>query len=146
MNARSLCRGSCSVLGACVLLAAGTLRADPSPDISAELVCPSAAPGRVVCKLALRSPTRRLVWADVLVAKTPSFAKPLRARIGFPERTEHTEQGAVIPLALVAIGAGEGAVEAIGRAVLCEAKRRGACVARTLSVSGVVRVESREAR
>ena len=146
MNARSLCRGLLSVLGASALLAAGPLRAEPSPDITAELVCPSSTPGRVVCKLALRSPAQRLVWADVLVTKTPSFAKPLRARIGFPERTEHTEQSAVIPLALVAIGAGEGVVEATGRAVLCDAKRRGACVARTLRVSAVVRVESREAR
>ncbi len=145
MNTRSLWRGSLVVLGASVL-AAGTSRADPAPDVSAELLCPRAAPGRVVCKVVLRSPARRLVWADVLVTQAPTFARPLRARIGFPQRTEHTEQSAVIPLALVAIGAGEGSVDAVARAVLCEPKRRGACSARTLRLSGVVRVESREVR
>ena len=135
-----------SVLGACVLLCIDTARADAPPRMAGDIVCPSAAPGRVVCSVALRAETERLVWADVLVTKTPTFAKPLRARIGFPERTEHSERSAVIPLALVAIGVGEGAIEVLGRAVLCEPQRRGACAARTLRLSGIVRVESGETR
>lgn len=132
------------VLASAALLGAGGARAESSPAVSGELVCPVAAPGRVLCRVSLRSRAPRLVWADVLVTKTPGFAKPLRARIGFTHSTEHTEQSAVIPLSLVAVQAGEGPIEVEGRAVLCDVKRRGACVPHKLLLSALVRVESGE--
>jgi hypothetical protein len=96
--------------------------------------------------VSLRSKTLRLQWADVLVTRTPTFARPLRARIGFSERTEHTAQSVLIPLALVAVAEGDGQVEVEGRVVLCSAKRRGACGARTLALAASVHVTSAESR
>jgi hypothetical protein len=96
--------------------------------------------------VSLRSKTSRLSWADVLVTRTPAFARPLRARIGFSERTEHTEQSVLIPIALVAVAEGDGQVEVEGRVVLCPAKQGGACGARTLALRAPVHVARAEGR
>ncbi|HEY6561939.1 MAG TPA: hypothetical protein VI072_31940 [Polyangiaceae bacterium] len=96
--------------------------------------------------MSLRSKTLRLQWADLLVTRTPTFARPLRARVGFSERTEHAERSVLIPLALVAVAEGDGQVEVVGRVVLCSAKRGGACGARTLALTASVHVESAEGR
>lgn len=139
------CRWPKAVLSVACLAGSSSVAAAPAQELSGALVCPRSAPGRVVCSVSLRSKALRLSWADVLVTRTPTFARPLRARIGFSERTEHTDRSALIPLALVAVADGEGQVEVKGRVVLCP-ERGGACSARTLALTASVRVESVESR
>ena len=121
----------------------GTAPGQGRAELSGELVCPAAAPGRVVCSVILRASKQRLVWADVLVTATPNFAKPLRARIGFPQRSEYAEQSVTLPVPLVAIAEGTGRIAVEGRVVLCAGKGR-ACSSRRVELTGVVQVQRKE--
>jgi hypothetical protein len=89
-------------------------------ELSARLVCaPRPAPGRVVCEVEIEVETGSLAWADVLVTEAPTFAAPLRARVGPSALFMKTEQRWRLQLALAATGAGTGRLRVRARAVWC---------------------------
>jgi hypothetical protein len=103
-------------------------RAAPPDELSARLVCPPRpSPGRVVCEVELEVETGALAWADVLVTAAPSFAAPLRARVGPHALFMKTEQRWRLQLALAATRAGAGRLHVRARAVWCSDAEGRAC-------------------
>ncbi len=111
---------------ALAILALALVVRDAAADAAApaaRLSCrPQASPGRVYCELELEVGSGRLSWVDALVRRSPSFARPLRARVGMRQATARSERRVRLPVVLVATdnGAGELVVEA--RAVVCHGK------------------------
>ncbi|HTV18328.1 MAG TPA: hypothetical protein VMG12_06645 [Polyangiaceae bacterium] len=102
--------------------------AAPVDALSARLVCPPRpGPGRVVCEVELEVDTGTLTWADVLVIEAPSFAAPLRSRVGQTALFMKTEQRQRLQLALAATRAGSGRLRVRARAVACADASRRAC-------------------
>lgn len=92
----------------------------PSDELSARLVCPPRpGPGRVVCEVELEVDAGTLAWADVLVIEAPSFAAPLRSRVGQAALFMKTDQRQRLQLALAATRAGSGRLRVRARAVAC---------------------------
>ncbi len=101
------------------LFAAGAARAD-EPLANVELVCAQLdAPGRVVCELGIDAIAGRLAWADLLVRRSPDFAKPLRSRVGPRQGKREGDRRVVLPLALVAKDIGRGKLVVDARFVIC---------------------------
>ena len=138
-KARHLCAALCFVaLGESAVCGAASPEAAP---IRAELSCPSGMrPGRVLCTLSIHGRGARLVWGDALVVEAPEFARPLRARVGFEERSAHGETRLELPIALVAVGAGAGQVQVRARAVACEGKSLRGCVAASVETRTALQV------
>lgn len=102
--------------------------AAPADELSVRLVCPTRpGPGRVVCEVELEVDSGALTWADVLVTDAPSFAAPLRARVGPHALFMKTEQRWRLQLALAATRAGSGRLEVRARAVWCSDAEKRAC-------------------
>lgn len=98
---------------------------------------PREQPGRVRCGIDVRPPPgEKLVWADVVVIKVPSFSAPLRGRVGPLEATAKDAAGYRFALALVARATGKGELGLRVRAVVCAEKK--GC--RTLEVEPVTEV------
>lgn len=123
-------------------------------DLQATLSCAAReGKGRVLCELDLSVTSGRLSWADVLVVEAPSFAPPLRERVGGRAATERTSQRMRLPFALLAQASGRGQVVVKARAVVCRATRAGVpgaphelCTSHTRSLSAEVRVDDAPAR
>jgi hypothetical protein len=114
-------------IAAFVALPAPSLGAS-ADELSARLVCPPRpGPGRVVCEVELEVETGALAWADVLVTEAPSFAAPLRARVGPSALFMKTEQRWRLQLALAATRAGAGRLRVRARAVWCSREGTRAC-------------------
>ncbi len=94
--------------------------AAPAEELAARLECQRRpTPGRVLCEAELELESGVLVWADVLVLEAPSFAPPLRARVGPSALFMKTEQRQRLQLALAATEAGSGTLRVRARAVRC---------------------------
>jgi hypothetical protein len=94
----------------------------PAPGASLEATAScerKATKGRVICDVELEATTARIAWADVLVTEAPSFAPPLRSRVGMADARSRTERRVRLPVALVATSLGHGTVKMRARAVLC---------------------------
>lgn len=125
----------CLLLGA--LLALGS--APPPAELSVRLECqrrPTA--GRVLCEAEVEVDRGVLRWVDVLVVQAPSFARPLRARVGPSALFMKTERRQRLQLALAATELGVGQLTVRARAVVCPDARGTSC--RALSRSGEARV------
>ena len=128
------------------LLAAGLTLPDaalgtPVDELSARLACPPRpGPGRVVCEVELEVDAGTLEWADVLVIEAPSFAAPLRSRVGPTALFMKTEQRQRLQLALAATRAGSGRLRVRARAVACSDVARRACRPLSREVEAPVRV------
>jgi hypothetical protein len=91
-----------------------------SGDFAVRLECQRRpTPGRVLCEAELEVERGMLVWADVLVLEAPSFAPPLRARVGPSALFMKTDQRQRLQLALAATEAGRGTLAIRARAVRC---------------------------
>lgn len=107
-----------------LVLAAPLARSDDA--LSAHLTCRAvASPGRVACEIEIETGTGRLAWVDVLVRRSPDFARPLRARVGMRQATSRAERRVRLPVVLVATGNGRGDLEVQARAVVCRASSGG---------------------
>jgi len=112
----------------CTILSQGAVepaaRAEVSPSLVVVAQCDHASePGRVRCGIELKPPSgERLVWADVVVVKVPSFTAPLRGRVGPLEATAKDPAGYRFALALVARATGRGELALRVRAVVCSDK------------------------
>jgi len=92
----------------------------PGRDFAVRLECQRRpTPGRVLCEAELEVERGVLVWADVLVLEAPSFAPPLRARVGPSALFMKTDQRQRLQLALAATEAGRGTLAIRARAVRC---------------------------
>ncbi|MEB2312130.1 MAG: hypothetical protein OZ928_09790 [Polyangiaceae bacterium] len=113
--------------------------------LTARLSCrPAASVGRVSCELEVEAADGRLTWVDALVLRAPSFARPLRARVGMRQATASTERRVRLPIVLVATEAGSGQLEVEARAVRCA---RSLCASAVLPARAAVEVGPvREAR
>lgn len=112
-----------AALVAAALLGAPGAHAGPN-GLGARLACqPVAAPGRVLCELEVEVERGRLQWADVLVVRSPSFARPLRSRVGPRQALSRSERRMGLPIALVATKSGDGRLEVLARAVECTRTR-----------------------
>jgi hypothetical protein len=133
-----------SLLGLCLVLAAGSAVAD-EPDMQAQLACrPEAAPGRVLCELKCTAGAgARLVWADALVTAAPELVRPLRARVT-PERFKDAGTSErKLTLAFVAAKGGGGQVTVRARAVVCRGSGdRERCRPQSQEVRAEIRVGS----
>jgi len=103
-------------------------------------------PGRVLCELEVEVPSGRLAWADALVVKAPSFARPLRARVGPKSATGGTERRLRLPIALGATQTGKGELRVRARWVRCRARagQRELCEPGARTVSAPVEVGALE--
>jgi hypothetical protein len=109
-----------ATLGACLLLTWSVLADAAPPELSARLVCPRRpGPGRVVCEAEIELDAGVLAWADVLVLEAPSFAPPLRSRVGPSALHMKSEQRQRLQLALAATAPGSGTLRVRARAVAC---------------------------
>jgi hypothetical protein len=101
------------------LATTGSVSAQDS-GLHARLECqPRATPGRVLCEAELEVQTGVLRWADVLVLHAPSFAPPLRARVGPSALFMKSDQRQRLQLALAATEPGAGTLEIRARGVHC---------------------------
>lgn len=120
------------------VLVAMPARPAAAEELSARLACPPRpGPGRVVCEIELEVDSGALAWADVLVIGAPSFAAPLRSRVGPNALFMKTEQRWRLQLALAATRAGSGQLEVRARAMWCTHADQRACspVVRAASAS-----------
>ena len=104
------------------LLTAEARAADDSPSaFAAHVECARLVdPGRVRCEVEVRSSSGRpLRWAEVVVVEAPSFAPPLRARVGPAEATTHEDSVWRWAIALAARGRGVGGLHVRVRGVSC---------------------------
>lgn len=125
---RSACVAALLALLALVALPAPAASGASVEELSAHLVCPPRpGPGRVVCEVELEVETGSLAWADVLVTEAPTFAAPLRARVGPRALFMKTAQRWRLQLALAATRAGTGRLRVRTRAVWCSDAERRAC-------------------
>jgi hypothetical protein len=138
-EARHLAAALCfAALGESAVCGAAVPEAAP---IRAQLVCPSGLrPGRVLCTLSIHGRGARLAWGDALVVEAPDFARPLRARVGFEERSAHGETRLELPIALVAVGAGAGQLQVRARAVVCEGKSLRGCAPASVETRAALQV------
>lgn len=123
-----------SLVAACLALCAtlsGAARSEPvgpASELRVRLVCaPRPAPGRVVCEAELEVETGMLAWADVLVLEAPSFAPPLRSRVGPSALFMKSDQRQRLQLALAATRTGSGTLRVRARAVRCTDREMLAC-------------------
>jgi hypothetical protein len=112
----------------------------PAPP-RAQIACAAVAePGRVRCEVEVRPAAgRALKWGDVVVVETPSFALPLRARVGPGEATTREEGVWRWALALAASARGRGEVRVRVRTVTCLAAGD-ACVGDEVEAKGAIAV------
>lgn len=143
--------GSILVLGNAIVLpqlvttpcTADTESSAEANAVRAVLRCiPRTGKGRVLCDLDLDVTTGRLTWADLIIIKAPSFALPLRDRVGMREATERSATHLRLPFALIAQDAGEGQITIKSRAVWCRPTTgtQESCNAVTKTASGSVTV------
>ncbi len=92
--------------------------------LSVRVTCGRAdEPGRVRCDAEVKPPPgATLRWVDLVLVATPAFAAPLRGRVGPEEAAPGGPLGYTFPFALVARGAGVGALGVRARAVVCAAE------------------------
>jgi hypothetical protein len=123
--------------------------AQAQDPLQARLSCiPRVGRGRVLCELVITASAGRLTWADAIIVEAPSFAPPLRDRVGVRAATERSTDRIRLPFALVAQQAGKGKVSVKARAVWCKAVTRATgstgqelCVSKARSTSADVVVE-----
>ncbi|HVZ33675.1 MAG TPA: hypothetical protein VG963_14685 [Polyangiaceae bacterium] len=110
-----------------------------SPGLIAHLECQRrSTPGRVLCEAELEVESGVLRWGDVLVLQAPSFAPPLRARVGPSALFAKTERRQRLQLGLVANAAGSGTLRVRARAVRCPDQRGENCRALVSEMSARV--------
>jgi hypothetical protein len=138
------------VAGAVAFCVSGVSSARAQPErLGVELSCAEVrAPGRLLCRVVLsllaKDSAETLAWADALVTRAPGFARPLRARIGFSQSSEHDAEHVVLPLALVAAAPGKGELRVKVRAVVCPKRPDLACTPLSRSVSTELRASPDE--
>jgi hypothetical protein len=125
------------LLGGCAAL--GT--APPPAELGLRLECQRRpAAGRVLCEAEIEVDRGVLRWADVLVVSAPSFARPLRARVGPSALFMKTERRQRLQLALAATELGDGQLQVRARAVVCPDASGRSCRALTREGTGRVAV------
>jgi hypothetical protein len=109
-----------------------------APLATAKVECAHASePGRVRCEIEARVPVGTfLKWADVVVTKSPSFATPLRARVGPLEASAHEETVWRWTIALAARARGAGELAARVRIVSCV--KKDVCTTTELDAKGEI--------
>ncbi|HET9930046.1 MAG TPA: hypothetical protein VFQ35_05150 [Polyangiaceae bacterium] len=119
-------RSAGGLLGAALLLAALSARAD-TEQLGVKLNCePALSVGRIRCALDVSSPEgSRLAWVDALVVETPPFARALRTRVAQPIGVDRTKSELL--LGLVASGEGVGTLGVRARAVVCPISGKARC-------------------
>lgn len=126
-----------------------TMAVAPKAARAAEPVLPAvtlaceqrASKGRVVCDVDIEVLEGRLVWADAVVIEAPSFARPLRSRVGFLEAAVRSERRVRLPIAVVAAHDGEGRLLVRARSVVCDFEGgEELCLPHTVEVEAKVRV------
>ncbi|MBK7581722.1 MAG: hypothetical protein IPI67_16120 [Myxococcales bacterium] len=133
------------VVAASLALPWSLARAESATE--ARLSCRrEAVPGRVLCEVEVEVPRGRLAWADVLVTRTPDFARTLKARIGPRSASGGTPRRLRLPLALAATRTGSGEVVATARWVMCVPRTFGGelCSPQTRSITTRVEVGATE--
>ena len=109
-------------------LAASSAGADDTRlagELAARLSCaPAAGPGRVFCQVDLGAREGRVVWGDALVTTAPGSMRPLRARVA-ARPDSNGAPGLVAKLALVATEPGQGSLQVLARAVVCQSHAEG---------------------
>jgi hypothetical protein len=89
-------------------------------SLQTEVDCdPLPRVGRVKCVVRLRPVGGTLHFSDAIVLGAPDFAPPVRDRVAFREAQRSDGTGADLPLALSAIGDGDGELYVMGRATVC---------------------------
>lgn len=115
-----------------------------APRLTLDLNCPGREdPGRVVCDVEIQGQqNQRMVWADALVVRAPTFVKPLRSRVTAP-LVPQGDATLKLSVALLASGPGRAEVGIRVRAVLCSIPPRNAprlCTTAHGDVSAVVSI------
>lgn len=130
----------CTLICAAWLCTGSAVAASPSV-LRAGLECQRrATPGRVLCEAEIEVEAGALVWADVLVLEAPSFAPPLRARVGPKAVFMKTGRRHRLQLALAATSDGQGVLRVRGRAVVCPDRAGTDCRAVVREAEAVVAV------
>jgi hypothetical protein len=106
-----------------LLVAAPSLVAADELAFTAALSCqPALDSGRLVCNVDYRSTSgARIVWADVVITRAPSFVRPLRARASATLERDGASGRAAIALVSTPArdGAASGPISVRARAVVC---------------------------
>ncbi len=98
---------------------------------------PVVGKGRIRCTLAVES-THAIRWAEIVVRESPSFADPLRGRVGPLEASLRTNRSWKWEFAFAGLKKGEGETLIEVRAVTCEGER---CLPQTASLRVGLRVD-----
>jgi hypothetical protein len=109
----------CSPKGATA--ADGATAGQPAEAAQVTLQCaPRVGKGRILCDADLTVESGRLSWADIVIIQAPSFAPPLRDRVGMRAASERSANHLRLPFALIAQEPGQGQVTIKARGVWCK--------------------------